>query len=146
MISFVTCTYLVIPGQSRLMQQVSFGDPSGQVMKAVIPVKKEIPETVPSTATTSAASTTVSTPAESTGSVHEQPRIDWNTLMEEDCSSSGNVSCFRTSEPVGATRGSSSDGGRNSTWYGGTNSSHHDKRRGVGSRDGRYRWMDTESG
>ena len=59
-------------------------DPSRQAMKAFVPVKKEIPETVPSTATTSAASTTVSTPAESTDSVHEQTRIDWNTLMEQD--------------------------------------------------------------
>ena len=59
-------------------------DPSHQAMKAFVPVKKEIPETVPPTATTSAASTTVRTPAESTGSIHEQPRIDWNTLMEQD--------------------------------------------------------------
>ena len=70
-------------------------DSSSQATKAFVPVKKEIPETVPST---SAASTTVSSPAESTGSAHEQPRIDWNTLMEQETASAVPVGMFPASE------------------------------------------------
>ena len=73
-------------------------DSSSQATKAFVSVKKETPETIPSTTTTTAASTTVSAPAEPTGSAPEQPRIDWNVIMEQDSAPAVPVGMFPASE------------------------------------------------